>query len=185
MYCISSLIKAGWLYFILQHTVCALKRFKSFWRIRTWRPFRNWEESCGDRLGVGTVYEHVVTVMHRKFNAGSRCDKGQENDPVPLLAVWTGMVGVRFDAVCWVGGTGLKQHFQLAITILLWSVVMEYQQRCYFLVDSHNRTESHMKLWTSLFVFYVYCSCVYPRNHGFCQKIYMVTRPSGRVCSGW
>lgn len=47
----------------------------------------------------------------------------------------------------------MKQHFQLAITILLWSVVMEYPQRCYFLVNPHNRTEWRMKLWTSLFVF--------------------------------
>ena len=35
---------------------------------------------------LGAVYEHVATVMHGKFNAGSRCDKGQENDPVPPLA---------------------------------------------------------------------------------------------------
>lgn len=30
---------------------------------------------------------HVATVMSSKSNAGSRCDKGQENDTVPLLAV--------------------------------------------------------------------------------------------------
>lgn len=49
---------------------------------------------------------HVVTVVHKKLNAGSRCDKGQENDTVLLLAVRTGMVGVRFNTVCCVGGTG-------------------------------------------------------------------------------
>lgn len=47
---------------------------------------------------------------------------------------------------------------------------MEYPQRCYFLVDRHNRTESRMKLWTSLFVVFIYCSCVYPRNRGFVKK---------------
>lgn len=41
----------------------------------------------GGRLRVGAVYVHVVTVMHSKFNAGSRCGKGQENDTAPLLAV--------------------------------------------------------------------------------------------------
>lgn len=41
------------------------------------------------------------------------------------------MMGVRFDSVF--------LSFQLAVTILLWSVVMESQQRCYFSVDPHNR----------------------------------------------
>lgn len=30
---------------------------------------------------------HVVTEMHRMFNVGARCDKGQENDLAPLLVV--------------------------------------------------------------------------------------------------
>lgn len=34
-----------------------------------------------------SIRVHVVTVMLSKFNAGSRCDKGQENDTVPLLTV--------------------------------------------------------------------------------------------------
>lgn len=38
--------------------------------------------------------------MHRKFNnADSRCNKGQENDPVHLLAC-TGVVSARSNTVC-------------------------------------------------------------------------------------
>lgn len=45
-------------------------------------------KDSGDRLGDGAEYVHVVTVMYSKFNAGSRCDKGQETVPVFELAWW-------------------------------------------------------------------------------------------------
>lgn len=49
------------------------------------RPFEIVGKTCGNGLGDGAVCVHVVTVLHSKFNAGSRCDKGQENNKVPLL----------------------------------------------------------------------------------------------------
>lgn len=43
---------------------------------------RRWKELRG-----GAVCVHVVTGMHRKFNGGSRCDIGQENNKSPPLVV--------------------------------------------------------------------------------------------------
>lgn len=54
--------------------------------IKTKRPTEI-SERRGDRLRGGAAYGHVVTVMHSKFDVGSRCDKGQVNDKAPLLAV--------------------------------------------------------------------------------------------------
>lgn len=50
----------------------------------------------------------------------------------------------------WVFAAGRFVVSQLAGTTLLWSVVMEHQQRRLFSADLHNKTELHMKLWTSL-----------------------------------
>lgn len=50
------------------------------------------------------------------------------------VSVSPGVVGVRL--LSW--SHGLNQHFQAAITILLWTVAMEDQQ-----VDPHNRMEPH------------------------------------------
>lgn len=65
-----------------------LKRFKSLIKVSglvghlklgkdMWVEAQSWS----------SIRVHVVTVMLSKFNAGSRCDKGQENDTVPLLTV--------------------------------------------------------------------------------------------------
>lgn len=43
----------------------------------------------------------------------------------------------------------LRLCFQLAITIPLRSVVMEYQQRCHLLQEILTTEELYMKLWTS------------------------------------
>lgn len=43
----------------------------------------------------------------------------------------------------------LRLYFQLAITIPLRSVVMEYQQRCHLLQEIFTTEELCMKLWTS------------------------------------
>lgn len=53
----------------------------------------------------------------------------------------------------WVFTAGRSAVFQLAGTILLWSVVMERQQSRQLSADLHNKSELHMKLWTSLVVF--------------------------------
>lgn len=50
----------------------------------------------------------------------------------------------------WVFAAGRFVVSQLAGTTLLWSVVKEHQQRRLFSTDLHNKTELHMKLWTSL-----------------------------------
>lgn len=65
----------------------------------------------------------------------------------------------------WVFAAGRFVVSQLAGTTLLWSVVMEHQQRRLFSADLHNKTELHMKLWTSLVLFSFLKSIV---TFGFC-----------------
>lgn len=65
----------------------------------------------------------VDTVVHSKFKAGSIWDKEEENDMQSELSWWVFDSTQYAELEAW-----QKMHFQLAITILLWSVVMEYQQ---------------------------------------------------------
>lgn len=103
---------------------------------------------------------HVVTVVY-EFNAGPISDKGQRSRRSSISGLnWRGGCSLQQGLVSW--RHRLNQHSQLAITMLLRSVVMKYQQRRDFLVDPHNRI-AH-ELWISLFVFSVYCCYVYPRK---------------------
>lgn len=79
-------------------------------------------------------YMHVVAVMYRKQFQDVAEDKKMTRSPN------------------WHGGCSQPCYFQLAITILPWSVVMEYQQRCFFLVDLYNRTANQTMDLTHCFV---------------------------------
>lgn len=50
------------------------------------RPYENLKRAIG-KVSEVEHYVCVVIGMHRKFNGGSRCDIGQENDKAPTLAV--------------------------------------------------------------------------------------------------
>lgn len=77
MYCTSSLIKAGKLYFILLHTARALylnHSETSGGHLKLGEG--KMKKGVGSELRVGAEYACMwLTVMQRKFNAGSRCDK--------------------------------------------------------------------------------------------------------------
>lgn len=84
---------------------------------------------------------HVAAVIYRKSDEGSRCDKvKKESEKAPRLVV---VVAQWVFAPMQFAGLEARTEplFQLAVTISLWTVVMEYQQTCYFQVNSHNRTK--------------------------------------------
>lgn len=124
---------------------------------------------------------HVVTVVY-EFNAGPISDKGQRSRRSSISGLnWRGGCSLQQGLVSW--RHRLNQHSQLAVTMLLRSVVMEYQQRRDFLVDPHNRI-AHENCGPRSLFFLSFVVMFIQGSVGFSQEIYVVTRLSGRDHSG-
>lgn len=115
-----------------------------------------------------------VTVMHSKFDVGSSCDKRQENDKAPLFVVelaWWVFASTQFaELEAWA-----EPAFPAGNNNPTVVCCHGISTKMLFLSRSSQHNEVAYETVDLTLCFVICCSYVYPRNHGFCQKIYMVT----------
>lgn len=99
------------------------------------------------------LYAHVATVTPSKLKAGWSCDRGTEEECEPSR--WGRLIGCSLQS--WMCRKRRRLYFQLAITILLRSVVMEHQQKISFVVGNlRDRTVTHETVDLNLVVIFLF-----------------------------
>lgn len=151
MYCTFSLIEDYLtIFYTVTYCVCLFHTYicmyGAFW-------YLEWTLDASSELMQSVV--HVATVTLSKLKAGWRCGRGTEGLRECEPSRWGCLIGRSLQS--WMHGKR-RLYFQLAITILLRSVVMEHQQKMSFVVgDLCDRAVTHETVDLNLVFFCLLC----------------------------